>query len=300
MLKYFLLAAVFFGFSMMTQAQTTDDQTRDIWDTAFMKKRPAGKKKIKRKPVRYRIISNKTLPVSSTSLTGASVLGVTIWRLRPSKAADDEAVRQLIYEQGEWTPERVSAGTPLSEGSRVQMTIESPRTGYIYVFDREIYADKTFGEPYLIFPTLSINGGDNRVTAGRVVEIPSSRDKPPFYILRRSSSNHEGENITVIVTDRPLTEIVIGRNALKISAEQFYSYEQRWGALTQQLELEGGSGLPMNKVEKAAGEGKRALTQNDSPPQTIYRVLAKPNQPLLLTIPLPIGETDRENEKPKR
>lgn len=273
----------------MAYAQTTDDQTRDIWDTAFMKKRPAGKKAGKRRAARYRIVANNSVSASTTNAK-AAVLGVTVWRLRPSKTTDDEAVRQLIYEQGEWTPERISAGTPLSEGSRVQLTIESPRSGYIYVFDREVYADKTFGEPYLIFPLLSINGGDNHVSAGRLIEIPSSADKPPFYTLKRSGANHEGENITVIVTDKPLLELVIGRTALKISAEQFNLYQERWGALTQQLELEGGSGIAMNKTEKAAGAGKRTLTQNDSPPQTIYRVMAKPNQPLLITIPLTIGD----------
>jgi hypothetical protein len=95
-----------------------------------------------------------------------------------------------------------------------------------------------------------------------------------------------------------LTELTIGRNALKISAEQFNSYEKRWGALTQQLELEGGSGSAMNKAEKAAIKKNAVLTQDDSLPQTIYRVLAKPNQPLLLTIPLSIGaQVDQSNEK---
>lgn len=297
MFKCIFLIALFLIFSVMAHAQTADDRTRDIWDTAFMKKRPAGKKTVKRKSVRYRIVAEYN-PYASTTSTKTAVVGVTIWRLRPSKDSDDTAVRQLIYEQGEWTPERISAGTPLSEGSRVQLTIESPRSGYIYVFDREIYADKSFGDPYLIFPTLSINGGDNRVSAGRVIEIPSSADKPPFYTLKQSGANHLGENITVIVTDKPLSELLIGRNSIKISNEQFNSYEQQWGALTQQLELEGGSGIAMNKTEKAAGAGKRTLTQNDSPPQTIYKVSAKPNQPLLVTIPLRIGERiGNKNEK---
>jgi hypothetical protein len=289
MLKYLFLLIVFSILPIFVNAQSPDEQTRDIWDTAFMKKRPAGKKTIKKKPIKYKIVSKTKLP-SSTNIAKTAVVGVTVWRLRPSKQSDDEAVRQLIYEQGEWTPERISAGTPLGEGSRVQLTIESPRSGYIYVFDREVFSDNTFGEPFLIFPNLNINGGNNRVSAGRVIEIPASTDKPPFYTLKRSGINHEGENITVIVTDKPLNDLVIGRSAIRISTEQFDSYQKQWGALTEQLELEGGSGLAKNKVEKNAGEGKRALTQNDSPPQTIYRVLAKPNQPLLVTVPLKIGD----------
>jgi len=302
MLKYFLIVAVLAFFPVIAQAQGTEDQTRDLWDTAFLQKRPAGKKQVKKtQPVRYKVIGKKALPPSSTSAAKASVIGVTLWRLRPSKDSDDEEVRQFIYQQGEWTPERISAGEPLTEGSRVQLTIESPRTGYLYVFNREIYADKTFGEPVLIFPTLSLNGGDNRVSAGRVIEIPSSQDKPPFYTLKRSSLKHEGETLTVIITDKPLIELTIGRNALKIPVERFNSYEKQWGALTQQLELEGGSGSVMNKAEKAAMKNNKVLTQDDSLPQTIYQILTKPNQPLLLTIPLSIdAQVDKIKEKLQR
>ena len=300
MFKHFLvIGAVLAFFPVIAQAQDAEDQTRDLWDTAFLQKRPAAKKPIKRtQPVRYKVVGKRTAPTSPPPAAQAAVVGVTIWRLRPSKASDDAEVRQLIHQQGEWTPERVSAGAPLTEGSRVQLTIESPRSGYLYVFDREIYADKTFGEPYLIFPTLSLNGGDNKVSAGRVVEIPSSQDKPPFYTLKRSRADHEGETLTVIVTDKPLTELTIGRSALKISAEQLESYGKRWGTLTQQLELDGGSGTAMNKAEKAAGLGNRVLTQDDSLPQTIYRILTKPNQPLFVTIPLTIStQIDNANEK---
>jgi hypothetical protein len=238
------------------------------------------------------------MPASSTLSKSSAVVGVTIWRLRPSKKSDDDEVRQLLHQEGEWTPERVTAGAPLTEGSRVQLTIESPRTGYLYVFDREIYADKTFGEPYLIFPTLGLNGGDNKVGAGRVIEIPSSAHKPPFYTLRRSRDDHDGEALTVIVSDKPLPGLTIGRSALRISAEQFSNYEKQWGAMTQQLELDTGAGTPMSKAERAAASGGN-LTQDDSMPQTIYRVATRPDQPLLITIPLSIGtKSDQTSSRP--
>ena len=294
--RYFLIA-IFLGLlPVFADAQISDDSTRDLWDTAFLQKRPEGRKQVRRtQPVRYRLVGKKPLPATSGPL---AVVGVTVWRLRPSKPTDEQAVRQLVYEQGEWTPERVSGGEPLSEGSRVQLTIESPRAGYLYVFDREVYADKTYGEPYLIFPTLVLNGGDNKVSAGRVVEIPSAQDKPSFYTLKRSRPDHDGETLTVIVSDKPLTDLIIGRGALKVSAEQFNSYESKWAVAAQQLELENGAGKAMSKEEKNAALGKDALTRNDSPPQTIYRLLAKPNQPLLLTVPLSIGsKTETANEK---
>ncbi len=48
MLKYFLLIAAFFLFPVIAHAQQPEDQTRDLWDTAFLQKRPAAKKPVKR------------------------------------------------------------------------------------------------------------------------------------------------------------------------------------------------------------------------------------------------------------
>ncbi|HEX6125030.1 MAG TPA: DUF4384 domain-containing protein [Pyrinomonadaceae bacterium] len=300
MFRFFLLIAFLGLFPALAQAQQSEEATRDLWDTAFIKKRPAPKVAARRvRPVRYRVIGRNPIPAANNISDGPAMVGVTVWRLRPSKSSDEAEVRQLLHQQGEWTPERIGGGMPLAEGSKVQLTIESPRAGYLYVFDREMYADSTFGEPYLIFPTLSLNGGDNKVSAGRVIEIPSSDDKPPYYTLTRSRDDHSGEALTIIVSDKPLADLTIGRGALKISAEQFDAYEKQWGAMTQQLEMDRGAGTAMSKAEKAAATGKADLTQDDFPPQTIYRVQAKPGQPLLLTIPLSISsKTDKETRKP--
>ena len=100
MLKYFLLVAVFCSFSVIAQAQETEEQTRDLWDTAFLQKRPVAKKPVKRaKPVRYKVVSKRIAPGSPTPTTQSAVVGVTIWRLRPSKASDDAEVRQLMHQQ---------------------------------------------------------------------------------------------------------------------------------------------------------------------------------------------------------
>ncbi len=296
MTKYILILIAIFAspFVLRAQSQSQDDATRDLWDTAFLKKRPAARAPARRvRPVRYRVVGKTPVPTSKDMPGGPAVVGVTVWRLRPSRSSDAAEVRELIHRQGEWTPERVGGGTPLVEGSKVQLTIESPRTGYLYVFDREMYADNTFGDPVLIFPTLNLNGGDNKVSAGKVIEIPSADDNPPYYTLKRSRDDHTGESLTVIVSDKPLTDLTIGRGALRISGEQFATYEKQWGVLTQQLELENGAGRAMSKSEKAAAAGKADLTQDDSPPQTIYRIQAKPGQPLLLTIPLTIGSNPK-------
>ena len=64
--------------------------------------------------------------------------------------------------------------TPLAIGDRVRLTIESSNNGYLYVIDRELDADGTKSDPYLIFPTARTREGDNAVRGGRLVDIPGS------------------------------------------------------------------------------------------------------------------------------
>src|SRR5215211_4820273 len=103
-MRKYLLITIFLGLlPAVVQTQTPDDATRDLWDTAFLQKRPEGSKQRRTQAVRYRAVGKKPLP-ASTSSEPLAVVGVTIWRLRPAKNADDQVVRQLIHDQGEWTP----------------------------------------------------------------------------------------------------------------------------------------------------------------------------------------------------
>jgi hypothetical protein len=46
------------------------------------------------------------------------------------------------------------AETPLTEGKKARVGIETVQNGYAFVIDREQYTDGMFGVPNLIFPTL--------------------------------------------------------------------------------------------------------------------------------------------------
>ncbi len=67
---------------------------------------------------------------------------MTVWRLREQKtpAAD---TRLLIQDESavSWMPERLDAEAGLAIGDRVRLSFESPRAGYLYVLDREEFAD---------------------------------------------------------------------------------------------------------------------------------------------------------------
>lgn len=165
----FLLTA---SFTLCAQAQ----DTRGIVPIAFAKARPAkGQTPTNRRTV-YRRTSAQA--VAASQADEWSQLGLTIWRLRPATAADpnERIIVQKKTESVELIPERMPANAPLRIGENIRFSFESPQTGYLYVIDRELYADGSMSEPLLIFPTLRTRKGDNKVEAGKLIEIPAQED----------------------------------------------------------------------------------------------------------------------------
>ena len=223
-----------------------------------------------------------------------AIIGITVWRMRP--AAEEDAATLTVGREGggllKVTPERVETDTLLREGDRVRLTIEAPRKGYLYVIDRERYADGTSSAPYLIFPALRIAGGENRVEAGNLVDIPHQSDRPPYFTLRRSKPNQTAELISVIVSREPLDGVPIGpqasRNARKLSEEQVRRWESEYAQEPEIFELAGGAGRAWTRAEQQAGTGTRLLVQEDAMPQTLYRVPGRAGQPIMIQVPLSI------------
>jgi hypothetical protein len=228
--------------------------------------------------------SRRTKPAPSEEI------GVTVWRLRPSQSSDTGA-RVVVLDglrQTEMTPERIEADTPLNVGDRVRLTIESPRPGYLYIVDREQYADGSFGEPMLIFPTQHTRGGDNRVAPGRLIDIPAQEDQYSYFTAQPAASRHDqiAEVLTVILVTQPLP-VQIGAQPLALTPAQVAGWEKIWGGTAERLELVDGAGRQWTSDEKTAGAANgRQLTQGGPPPQTVYRVARKPGGPLLVTVPL--------------
>jgi len=248
---------------------------RQLWDSNLLSKRPAGK--------------DKQLPKTQDD----ALVGVTLWRFRLSEPSDSPGVRSLIHEDEQtrqWTPERITADTPLHEGEKVRISIETARTGYLYVIDCDEYADGNQSDSYLIFPTLLIRGGDNRVTAGTVVEIPASDDKPPYFKVKRSRPDQTDELLTILVSPKPIEQVQVGRQRLRVSAEQVAAWKREWKTATYRLDASGQAGKPYTLAEKMAANGDKMLTQDDPVPQTIYLVEPRPGKPLLVEIPLLISK----------
>jgi hypothetical protein len=266
-----------------------NDTTRRIVPQEFIQARHGKPVASSAASPKYKLISSGSKLSASEPGSELRQLGVTVWRLRPALKTDTGA--RLLVQEGsesmEWTPERVSANATLTEGDRVRVSIESPQTGYLYVIDREQYANKQVGEPYLIFPTTRVRNGDNAVTAGRLIELPSQDDQPDFFTLRPTKAGESGELLTLLVTEKPIEGLTIGPKPLALTEEQVATWQKQWGKPAEQLELVGGVGKPWTKAEQQAGaDGTRLLTQEDPGPQTIYRVATRAEEPVLVTVGL--------------
>ena len=265
----------------LVMAQNPEDMTRKLWDTAFTGS--SAKKNTRRRTSAYRLA---TPNVPTNNVAPETVVGVTLWRLRPAKQSDS-GERLIVHDDNsdnEWIPERISASTRLVQGDKLRISVEAVRGGYLYVIDREQYANGSLGEPYLIFPTTRTAGGDNQVAIGRLVEIPAQDDNPPFFTMKKSRADHVAEVLSVIVTPTKLEGIQITDKALKLTDAQVASWEKAWGSSVGNLEMET-AGQTWTKEEKDART--RALTASAPPPQLVfYRPSVKPTEPMLVKLKL--------------
>jgi hypothetical protein len=281
---------------------------RRLWDGAFLKKRaetktPAPARKTTayrratpKKPAAPNQASQSSPPNNAAQNLPAEqaegeMIGLTIWRLRPSRSADTRDARLLLEEgsskEVEWTPERVEADTIFASGDRVRLGIESPRDGYLYVIDREQYTDGSVSDPYLIFPSLLNRDGTNSVAAGKLIELP---ERSAFQ-LKPLRPDYAGEVLTILVTPEPLKDVKPGSGPVKLNSEMVAQWESQWAGEFERFELVGGAGKPYTKAEKEAGQGgARALNQDDAMPQTLYHVDVKSGAPLLVKLPLRINK----------
>ena len=280
---------------LVSAAAGAQEDTRRLWDSAFVAKRePAKSKPRPAKAPEYRV-ATPTPPSAAAANTAApgEFVGVTVWRLRRSQASDSGESRLLIQETEkertetvEWTPQRVEADTPFAAGDRVRLSIESPRAGYLYVVDRELYADGTTSDPYLIFPTQRMRDGDNSVRAGKVIELPGRS----AFKLTPLRADYQGERLTILVTSEQLPGVSVPLDAERLDPAQVTRWETQWAAASERLELVGGAGQVYTGTEKNAAAQGRLLTQADELPQTLYRVLSAPGAPVMISVPLKIGK----------
>lgn len=294
---------LFAGSATAQPPQNQDEESsRQIVLDRFNKARPASdasaamgggsstKAATMKPPVYRRMGSTRISTRRGARPPATEEIGITVWRLRPARD-NDQGGRVVVKDglkQTEYTPERIESETPLSVGDRVRITVESPRPGFLYIIDREQYADGSLGEPVLIFPTLHTRNGDNRVMPGRLIDIPAQEDQYSYFTAQPAGTRRDqvAELLTVILVPQPLS-LEIGSQPLKLAPKQVSDWERLYGGTAETLELVGGAGRTWTNEEKLAGMANgRQLTQGGPPPQTVYRVARRRGGPLLVTVPL--------------
>ena len=281
---FLLLILMAASASLISTAQTPDERTRKLWDTAFIT--PAGNKPApgrRRRSGAYRVATPNG-PVDNVAPD--TVVGVTIWRLRPANRSDS-GERLIVHDDKstmQWLPERISATTKLVQGDKLRIAVEAVRGGFLYVINREQYADGSMGDPYLIFPTTRTAGGDNEVAIGKLVEIPDQDDAPPFFTMKKSRADHVAEVLSVLITPKPLEGVQITDKALKLTEAQVAEWEKMWGSTVGRLDMTT-VGQAWTKDEKEART--RALTTTAPAPQLVfYRPGAKSTDPMFVKLKL--------------
>src|SRR5215212_9792397 len=273
---------VLIALSMGVSAQRPEEMTRKLWDTAFS----GSSKKTGNRRRAYR---NATPNVPVNDVAPETVVGVTLWRLRTPRRSDS-GERLIVHDDNattEWVPERISATTRLVQGERLRISVEAVRAGYVYIIDREQYADGSLGDPYLIFPTKRTGAGDNQVAIGRLLDVPAQDDSPPFFTMRKSRADHVAEVLSVIVTPTRLEDVTITDKALKLTDVQVASWEKSWGSSVGRMEM-AMAGQSWTKEEKDART--RALTASAPPPQLVfYRPSVKSTEPMFVKLRLAYG-----------
>lgn len=211
-------------------------------------------------------------------------IGLTTWLLRPAKATDEKrTVFQDAKTSEAFTPVRAEVGHMFAPGDRIRLSMESPREGYLYIVDREIFADGTTGPAYLVFPTLGIRGGNNLVGAGVLTDLPSP-EEPPLR-LQPSGDNVVGELFTFVFSSKPLLIPPLGQNSSELPGDIFSNWV-KWEVQTETYELVGGAGSAWTVAEKNAAAGAKRLKATDPLPQSTFRLRVPSDQPVLVNLAL--------------
>lgn len=284
-------------------AQTVEDRAREIWDLNFLAKRPpadSGSAPDSHKNFAYRPAPSgqrkpgmKETRDENREPAATPVVGITLWRMRRVESGESGVAPRLLLQPvpkaraAEYVPQRMRLDDPLRVGDMVRIAIESPRVGYLYIADRERFRDGTYGEPYLLFPVENLNGGDNRVNPGRLIEIPSQSDPIPALHVSRNDERQVGEQLLVLFSPDRVTSILPGKPNKPMPPEILKTWERDWSAITLRLDL-AEEGSLWTDAEKAAGTDQRLLTQADPMPQSIFASAMPSGRPVLIHVPIEV------------
>lgn len=243
------------------------------------------------------------LPIKVTDI------GITLWKLRPPRSKE---VGHLLPVRDEtdtvrmWLAERVPTDTIFKVGDKIRFAIESSDSGYLYVIDRETFADGTYGEPLLVFPASPDE--DNAIGPGMLFDLPDQREDNPYFnlqVVKSGGAEMTGDLLTVIISPKPLSifkpdEKGYVKNsddlvALEAAAEvEIFSRTDSDNKVFSKVEAEATCGqktrglVREKSTDKPCGNLSRQLNREEAKPQAIYRTKVPAGQPAVAFVRLAV------------
>ena len=224
-----------------------------------------------------------------------SLVGINLWRMRLAEASAPVKIRGFKQREDptgarDWTPERLTMDQTIPEGDEIRIGVESLREGYLYLINRDVYADGTRSEPTLIVPTARIRGGNNLVKPGHPFEFPSIEDKPPTFSVERTRPDQTGILLTMILSPKPLAEITMRRDEQKLTEQQVSRWEKLWGTQVENTEDKSMLGKLYTMAEKtAASDPSKPLTGKDPVPVALFHRAGHSGEPIAATALVKVG-----------
>ncbi len=216
---------------------------------------------------------------------GDTFLGLTLWQMviAPDAEVKTRGFSHPKDKEGkkDWTAVRIAWDKPVHENDYVVFTFESAPQGYLYVIDRDAFADGSFGDPILIFPTKRIRDGRNDVEPGHPVQIPDPTDHPPALQVDPAKPGQTGIQLIVIGSPQKIPELQAGDDQKKIPPALLARWQKQWATnveLTTDPKLDG---VAITLAEQAAlSDFSHPLSPKDKAPTAIFHRRGPAGQPI--------------------
>jgi hypothetical protein len=250
------------------------------------------------KPAASNPVPAKSNDVSNSAAQDDAFIGFTVWEMREAVAGVERRKLTLKKSNGQnvvLRPFRLGLDTRLVAGRSYVFSVESARPGYLYVIDRELYANGSLGQPLLIFPTKDPSLSGNQIAAGYPIEIPNQRTETAYFEAEKNGQNHIGEALTIIVSSQPLiAESRLKVEPIALDSDELAKWEKQWRTRSRWADNLEATGRPYSEQEgKAGAEPDFKLKETDPLPQRLFRVDAKAESALMITLKLRYSEAPK-------
>jgi len=231
--------------------------------------------------------AGRAAAATETRQDAPAAIGLTVWNLRPSVATDRPSARVIVHPEdapGEvsLTPVRIAFNLELPRSAKFRIGVESSRGGYLYVVDQEQFGATGLGPPQLVFPTTRIRSGNNRVGPGELIELPPSDIRTPYWELRSSHTDYDGELLTVAITPEPIPGLTITDRPLALDGDTVKRWQAAWAHSVRPLFTDATGATPTDAELQVRNVMGRRLGQDDPLPGALYVVDAKPAASFLI------------------